>query len=63
MIYRIPVTYMMSQVLTIEANTLIDAIHEAASSEAPLAGSYLDDSWQVDVEGARDNDDEDNARS
>ena len=51
MIYKIPVTWQAYGMLYIEANSLQDAVDAADESPLPKDSEYINDSFEVDIEG------------
>ena len=52
--YDIPVYWMMSAMVRVEAESLKDAMEQALEGDLPLDGEYVNDSVQTDEEIARD---------
>ena len=50
--YKIPVIWQMAGFCTIKAESLEDAIEEAQDEPLPSDSSYIEDSFEVDLEGA-----------
>lgn len=48
--FKIPVYWQMHSIMTIEAETLVEAIEQAMDAPLPEDGEYLDGSFEVDEE-------------
>jgi len=53
--FAVPVTFMMSTYVVVEAEDLEEAIHEAAGFDISIDSAdsweYVDESWEVDEQG------------
>ena len=50
--YKIGVVWQMYGYVEVEAESLAEAIHEAQDAPLPEDGSYVEGSFEVDVEGS-----------
>ena len=49
--YKIPVIWQATAIMKIEAESLEKAIKKAHDAPLPTDGNYIDDSFEIDLEG------------